>query len=449
MGVPFALSVVAGIVLFIISWATSYSDKSALGTLACICGLTVCATTSYYSIVASLPEAGGFGLVEVGALAALLLGSAPFFLISQTRASATTAGAATAGAVTLGAGFVFVGTTSLWLMFFSFEALLLSAIYILLLTSKSERARDAALEMLVWTLIGSAGLLTGFGLLGGAYHVSTAPARWGLAPSLCFLLGFGVKVPLWPTTAWLLKAHVEASVEFSILLSGFIVKIGVLGLHRTLAMADEPQAGLFAASLATIGLFDAASRLPAQRDLKRIVALTTVIEMNWAVLALGLGGAQQVGVAGYLCLAHCLTTTTEFFLVEALTKRFGTRDIAHVGGLALAAPQLWVFSVLAVLVTIGFPGTSLFWAKYVFFTGLVPSLPGLAMALGLLFLVILPIFFIRLWSLVWFGARSGAVRVYDATAREALLLSLSIGGGVVLGLCPGLMFWAFTPVSGF
>lgn len=323
-------------------------------------GSVIASVTSLLSVAAAIKADGGVDVVEVGTLAALVVGSLPFFFITQTRASSTLGGVAAAGALTLGAGVTFVASTSLWVMFFAFEALLLSALYILLLTSKSERARDAGLEMLVWTLVGSAGLLTGFGLLGGEHHVSTAPARWGLAPSLCFLLGFGVKVPLWPTTAWLLKAHVEASVEFSILLSGFIVKIGVLGLHRTLAMADEPHAGLFAASLATIGLFDAASRLPAQRDLKRIVALTTVIEMNWAVLALGLGGAQQVGVAGYLCLAHCLTTTTEFFLVEALTKRFGTRDVAHLGGLALAAPQLWAFSVVAVLVTIGFPGTSLF-----------------------------------------------------------------------------------------
>lgn len=210
-------------------------------------------------------------------------------------------------------------------------------------------------------------------------------------------------------------------------------------------MAEEPTAGLLAAGLATVGLFDAAFRLPAQRDLKRVVALTTVIEMNWAVLALGLGGAQQVGVAGYLCLAHCFTTTTEFFMVEVLTKRYGTRDLAYIGGLALAAPQLWAFSVLGVLVTIGFPGTSLFWAKYVFFTSLVTTLPGLAAALGVLFLVILPIFFIRLWSLVWFGSRAGSARVYDLTSREVVVLAPAIALGFALGLAPGLLLWAFTP----
>jgi NADH-quinone oxidoreductase subunit M len=447
MAAGFALSAAGGVMLFVVGWATTYSEKSALWTVAAIGGIVTCVATSYLSMAANSQARGGAGVVEVGVVAALVLGSAPFFLISQSRPHSLGGGSAVATVISLVAGLVFVASTSLWAMFVAFEALLLSAIYILLLTSKSERARDAALEMFVWTLVGSAGLLTGLGLLGGGSHVSTLPARWGLAPTLCFVLGFGVKVPLWPTTAWLLKAHVEASVEFSILLSGFIVKIGVLGLHRTLAMADEPQAGLFAAGLATVGLFDAASRLPAQRDLKRVVALTTVIEMNWAVLALGLGGAQQVAVAGYLCLAHCLTTTTEFFLVEAVTKRFGTRDVAFIGGLALAAPQLWLFSVATVLVTIGFPGTSLFWAKYMFFTALLSSMPGLALALGALFLVVLPVFFIRLWSLVWFGARGGVSRIYDVSVREALVLGLSLGGGLFLGLCPGAVLWAFTPAS--
>ncbi len=261
-----------------------------------------------------------------------------------------------------------------------------------------------------------------------------------LLAALCFVAGFGVKVPLWPSTSWLLKAHVEASVEFSILLSGYIVKIGVLGLYRVLLVAEAPLVNLLVGALATVGLFDAGSRLPSQRDLKRIVALTTVIEMNWAVLALSLGGMPQDSVAGYLCLAHACTTTTEFFLVETLTKRFGTRDISYIGGIALSAPALWVASVLGVLVTIGFPGTSLFWAKYVFFVNVATLMPGLGVGLGLLFLVFLPIFFIRLWAMVWFGLHTDVRYVSDLTAKEAVILGFATGLGLLLGLMPGLLF---------
>jgi NADH:ubiquinone oxidoreductase subunit 4 (subunit M) len=278
------------------------------------------------------------------------------------------------------------------------------------------------------------------GLIGGPAISSAIPARWGFLTGLCFLIGFGVKVPLWPATSWLLKAHVEASVEFSILLSGYIVKVGVLGLYRTLSMAESPSLSLLTSAFAVIGLFDACSRLPAQRDLKRIVALTTVVEMNWAVLALSLGGVQQDSVAGYLCIAHCCTTTTEFFLVEILTKRFGTRDVSYIGGIATSAPLMWILSILAVLITIGFPGTSLFWAKYVFFTGLVATLPGLAVSLALLFLVFLPIFFIRLWAMIWFGLRSEVGLVVDLNLREAFVLSFAVGLGLALGLMPGLVF---------
>ncbi len=216
----------------------------------------------------------------MGVFGALLTAGLAFFILSQTRPTAVVGPTSVAGLVSLSAGLVFLSTDSLWLMFVSFEFLLLSALYMLLLTSKSERVRDAALEMFMWTLVGSAGLLTGLGLVGSPALGSSCPGRWGFLTGLCFLVGFGVKVPLWPATSWLLKAHVEASVEFSILLSGYIVKVGVLGLYRALTMAEAPSLNLLASALAVIGLFDACSRLPAQRDLKRIVALTTVIEMN-------------------------------------------------------------------------------------------------------------------------------------------------------------------------
>lgn len=75
-----------------------------------------------------------------------------------------------------------------------------------------------------------------------------------------------------------------------------------------------------------------------------------------------------------------------------------------------------------------------------FFVGLVPALPGLAAALAVLFLAFLPIFFIRLWSMVWFGLRSEVRLAVDLNLREAFVLSFAIGVGLALGLMPGLVF---------
>jgi formate hydrogenlyase subunit 3/multisubunit Na+/H+ antiporter MnhD subunit len=140
-------------------------------------------------------------------------------------------------------GLVFVLASSLLQIFLAFELLLLTSLYLLRLTAKSDRVLEAATEMFFWTLVGSLGLFVGFilmyleGVIGGGerqvgFYIST------LITSL-LVLGFGVKLPIWPCFSWLLKAHVEASVEFSILLSGIIVKFGVLGLQRVLQWSDS------------------------------------------------------------------------------------------------------------------------------------------------------------------------------------------------------------------
>lgn len=180
---------------------------------------------------------------------------------------------------------------------------------------------------------------------------------------LLFLVGFGVKLPIWPCYSWLLKAHVEASVEFSILLSGVVVKFGALGLYRTLALQTTATCGYALLACSALAILEASFRLFSQRDLKRIVALTTVIELNWAGVCLGLGGGVFEQVGAFILVAHSLTTTGEFFGVECVYRRYGSRDLTEVAGLAGEAPLLFSCLFLTTLTTIGFPATSLFAAK--------------------------------------------------------------------------------------
>jgi len=144
---------------------------------------------------------------------------------------------------------VFLLTPSLFTMFIAFECLLLTSLGLLKLTSKSERIGEAVSEMFMWTLFGSFFLLLGFftayAEVGNFLDHCDSTAGLFADPvsgliSFFFIIGFGVKIPVWPFISWLLKAHVEASVEFSILLSGFIVKLGILGLWRILdALAPD------------------------------------------------------------------------------------------------------------------------------------------------------------------------------------------------------------------
>lgn len=235
-----------------------------------------------------------------------------------------------------------------------------------------------------------------------------------------------------------MRAHVEASVEFSILLSGVVVKFGALGLHRVLTLTGGSGGHLFLLSCCTLGILEAAVRLLAQRDLKRIVALTTVIEVNWLGVCLGFGGSQFDGVGVLVLIAHSFTTTAEFLLVECLYRRYRTRDLLGLTGLAAQAPSLQFLSFLNVLTTIGFPGTSLFAAKFLFFIVLVQTNTLLFFLFILCFVLFLPLVFLRIWVPIWYGQFLPTVACNDLNSLELTLLSVAFLGGVCLGLYPAI-----------
>lgn len=141
--------------------------------------------------------------------------------------------------------------------------------------------------------------------------------------------------------SWLLKAHVEASTEFSIFLSGFLVKFGVIGLFKLLFLINNVFIFYFFLSLSFIGLFDSVFRLFTQVDLKKIVAITTLIETNWLLFSLCLLSKDFINVGLLLILVHTFTTTIEFYIVDFIYKRYGTRNLLNVNNLSLLYPNLF------------------------------------------------------------------------------------------------------------
>lgn len=160
MGSPFVLLSFGGIFLYGLSLSSMPRKLSpngaylpilfGYGTYTYLAGFLLNSSLSspvnfIFSSLEYLPS--GWGPVDMGALGALFVAGLPFFVLSQTRPATVAGPTSAAGFVSLSAGLAFTSTDSLWLMFVSFEFLLISALYMLLLTSKSERARDAALEM--------------------------------------------------------------------------------------------------------------------------------------------------------------------------------------------------------------------------------------------------------------------------------------------------------------
>jgi len=182
---------------------------------------------------------------------------------------------------------------------------------------------------------------------------------------LGLLVGFGVKMPVFPLHGWLPLAHVEAPSPVSILLSGILLKMGSYGLIRaveTLPLAAGALQGWLAA-LALVSLIYGGVLAWRQRDLKAMVAYSSVSHMG--VVLLGIAALNQAGLTGAVMqmVAHGLVAGALFLLVGQLYERTHTRDVAAYGSLIRVTPRFAFFIVIAFIGAVGMPGTAGFIAE--------------------------------------------------------------------------------------
>lgn len=285
---------------------------------------------------------------------------------------------------------------------FGFELIVFVTLYLLIITIKTDRGVTAVLELFIWAILGSFFLLTGL-----TFYLSTVSSsinyltlstieHLGL---LCLTLGFAVKIPMWPFTSWLLKAHVEASTEFSIFLSGFLVKFGVVVLWKLSTIFLYQHMDTLVLTLSTCGLISASLTILYQVDIKKIVALCTVIEMNWLVFMLFSNfDVVSLKLSLILMLIHATMTSLEFYSVDILYRVFNSRNYFDISGFYYINPIMCTFLWCMVFVIVGVPGTSVFFCKLFFFMLIAQNNIIVFWLWCFIFFVYLPVFFMKLWS---------------------------------------------------
>lgn len=298
-----------------------------------------------------------------------------------------------------------LNSNNLLVMVFGFELIVFLTLYLLIITIKTDRGLIALVELFIWAIVGSFLLLTGLSIF-LIYNLDSHYTMWEVSSirtigSFLLLLGFAVKIPLWPFTSWLLKAHVEASTEFSIFLSGFLVKFGVVIFWKIMFLFDFMYLSNLVLVLSTVGLLSASLSLLYQIDLKKIVALCTVIEMNWLVFSLFIGfDIVLFKLSLVLMFVHASMTTIEFYSVDILYRLYQTRVYFNMSGFAYICPLMSGLFWVMVFVIIGIPGTSVFTCKLLFFTYISHISKGFYVIWAIIFFIVLPIFFIKIWSSV-------------------------------------------------
>jgi len=335
--------------------------------------------------------------------------------------------------VILAAGYVIFYTDSVILFFLAYEMLLIPSFFILYKFAKTRRCVEAAYLMFFWTQFGALFLIFGFLYLFficGSSQFSVI-SYFYFSPFevnfifLCLLLGFGVKLPIWPFYGWLPKAHVEASTNFSIFLSGVLVKFAFFGLLKCLLTVHLEPTFIYVYPFLVLGIVDAVFKLFYQIDLKKLVAYSTVVEMHWLTMCVISGQSSLMLASFCMLISHALLSTNSFLLVDAIARRFKTRLLTEISGLNFLCPKLFLMTLLNSLIFLGFPGSIFFVSEFLFFSFFFDLFPLLAIFL-LVFLYLLgPTFFFRSWMNVMFGfSKALALRVpADLTSREFALFA--------------------------
>ena len=267
------------------------------------------------------------------------------------------------------------------MLFFIFWELVLVPMYFLIGIWGSANREYAAIKFFLYTLFGSVFMLLAFlgmyfrsdphtfdilrlqefGAVGGFSRTFQLVAFTGV------FLGFAIKVPMWPFHTWLPDAHTEAPTVGSVLLAGILLKMGTYGFVR-IALPVLPDAARawapWIGGLAAIAIVYAALACLAQKDLKRLIAFSSVGHMGFVMLGIATLTPIGINAAIFGMVAHGVITGMLFFCVGSIYDRYHTRMIADLGGgLMQKLPYLGGVFAFVAIASLGLPGLAGFWGE--------------------------------------------------------------------------------------
>jgi NADH-quinone oxidoreductase subunit M len=338
-----------------------------------------------------------------------------------------------------------------WALFYIFWEVTLIPLYFLIDRWGGKRRHAASLNFVLYTMGGSVFMLLSL-LAISQYdleHQGSLMASMGQAAQsmpqfeqvlvlLGFLLGFGVKMPVFPLHGWLPLAHVEAPSPISILLSGILLKMGAYGMLRTVVMLPVAAKILqpVLVFLALFGMIYGGLLAWRQRDLKAMVAYSSLSHMG--VVLLGIATLNYTGFSGAILqmVAHGLMASSLFLLVGLLYERTHTRNIQDYSSLVNTMPRFAAFMTLTLLGAMGLPGSLGFVAELHTLIGGFQQWGGL-MVFFSLSMLISAAYAMRTIGLLFTGPVKPRMHaIADLKPVELLMSGTLVGAIMFFGLLP-------------
>jgi len=329
--------------------------------------------------------------------------------------------------------YLFTSTSDILLLLFFYECLLIPSFVFVYFVSPYRRAIQASLYFLIWTQVGSLLVLIAVGyiffLVGSSsfFEIQKFTFEFNEIWWLYFLFffGFGFKIPIWPFHHWLTKTHVEAPAGFSMFLSGFLVKSAVYGFYKLSNLLGGELDTSFFSIFLIIGVVDSSLKMWGQTDLKKLIAYSTVQEMNLIYLAFCWGDSNAIYGGVIFCITHAFLSSLLFFTVDCIQRRYHSRSVVELSGILQHTPNLGLVIFINSVFYSGLPGTLKFLSEIYLYSGFLETSP-----LSLLLLLISSNFlgllgFCKCWFTVLFGmtAIKGFLPI-DLTKKELLIIGI-------------------------
>jgi NADH-quinone oxidoreductase subunit M len=355
-------------------------------------------------------------------------------------------------------------------LFFVFWEAMLVPMYLLIGIWGGPRKLYAAIKFFLYTLFGSVLMLLGILFLYFHHHTLTGvytfylPDLYATAPKIgghaaiwlffAFFLGFAIKVPMFPFHTWLPDAHVEAPTAGSVILAGVLLKMGTYGLIRFSlpffpAVAMTPWVREFMIVLSLIGIIYGALVSLMQKDMKKLVAYSSVSHLGFCTL--GIFALNPLGLSGSVLqqINHGISTGALFLIVGILYERRHTREITEYGGISNVMPIYATITLIMFMSSMGLPLLNGFVGEFTILQGTFMenkawaawAVPGVILAAAYL---------LWLYQRVFFGSVQNPKneKLHDLSGRELATFVPLIAIALWIGVYPKPFFQILsTPVN--
>ena len=312
----------------------------------------------------------------------------------------------------------------------------------------------ASIKFFLYTFVGSLIMLVGMLFVAYIYHNLTGvwsfaitdwyalvlPVDYQLWLFGAFFIGFAIKVPMFPFHTWIPYAHGQAPTIGSVILAAVLLKMGTYGFVR-FSLPMFPDASVMAitpiAVLSLIMIIYTAMIAYAQKDMKQVIAYSSVSHMG--IIMLGLFAMNAEGLSGsvFQMLSHGIVSGALFMLVGMIYERRGTKLLSEFGGLAAVMPKFAIIFGIMLMASVGLPLTFGFVGEFLVLLGFYKVSPMMTILAGTS-IILGAVYMLRVMKLAFFGPLDNEKNkvLKDLNARETWSLIPLVAIVIWLGVYP-------------